>query len=155
MAIGMVTYRDWQFEVERDVTSATYSDVAAGSADTCGCRDCQTYIAYRDKLFPPEVQELFGRLGVDYRKEVEITTFEEQPDGLNLIGGWFHFKGKIVSGKNCRIPTQAGDGFTLDLMNITESFSIGFAASNDLTFFEDPTGLVQIEFMAHIPRLNT
>ena len=60
------------------------------------------------RFFPKEVIELFGELGIDYRKEIEITTWEILPNKPYHIGGWFHFKG---------------------------NFSIVFPEGNALTFF--------------------
>jgi len=94
--------------------------------------------------------DLFDDLGIDYRKEVEITHYETLGDGLHHIGGWFHFKGKVLTGKDYRVPLEFG-GYTFDLTPITDNFSIGFAEGSDLTFFEDKTGLVQVEFDTIIP----
>ncbi len=114
------------------------------------CHDCKNYVAFRDKVFPDEMIELFNDLGVDYRKEVEIISYENLPNGLHHIGGWFHFKGQVLMGKDYRVPLPGG-GYTFDLTKISDNFSIGFAEGNDLTYFEDKTGLVQIEFDTNIP----
>ena len=146
----IVKYKDWEFEVDKELTSQTYDNISLSGADTCRCNDCKNYVAYRDKVFPDGVKELFENLGINYRKEVEVSHWEKLDNGLFHIGGWFHFKGKVLSGKNYRVPLQGG-GFTFDLTKVSENFSIGFAEGNDLTFFEDKTGLVQIEFDTNIP----
>lgn len=150
MATTIVKFREWTFEVDKECTEQTYHDISGSGADTCGCNDCKNYVAYSDKVFPKEIIELFSNLGIDFKKEVEITTWETLPNGLHHIGGWFHFKGQVLTGKDYRIPLPSG-GHTFDLTPITDNFSIGFAEGNDLTFFEDKTGLVQVEFDTNIP----
>jgi len=145
-----VKYKDWEFEVDKELTEETYKKVSGSGADTCTCNDCKNYVAFRDKVFPDEIMELFSDLGVDFRKEVEITSYEVLSNGLHHIGGWFHFKGRVVTGKDYRVPLP-GDGHTFDLTKINDNFSIGFAEGNDLTYFKDKTGLVQIEFDTNIP----
>ena len=81
---------------------------------------------------------------------MEITFYETLPNGFHHIGGWFHFKGRVLTGKNYRVPLPSG-GYTFNLTPIKNNFSIGFAEGSDLTFFEDKTGLVQVEFDATIP----
>jgi hypothetical protein len=150
MTTLIVKFKDWIFEVDKEQNEKTYRDISCSGADACGCNDCQNYVAYRDKVFPKEVIELFGSLGVDFRKEVEITSWETLPNGLHHIGGWFHFKGRVLTGKDYRVPLPLG-GHTFDFIPITDNFFIGFAEGSDLTFFEDKTELVQVEFDTSIP----
>jgi len=150
MGTIIVKFKDWTFEVDKVLTKQTYHCISVSGADTCACNNCKNYVSYRDKVFPKEVIDLFNDLGIDYRKEVEITSYETLPSGLHHIGGWFHFKGRVLVGKDYRVPLPLG-GHTFDLTPITDNFSIGFAEGNDLTFFEDITGLVQVEFDTNIP----
>ncbi len=146
----IIKFRDWAFEVYKDVTEQTYKSISYSGAETCICNNCKNYVAYRAQVFPQEVLELFNDLGIDNGKEVEITTYEILADGRHHIGGWFHFKGKVLAGKDYRVPREFG-AHTFDLTPITENFSIGFAEGSDLTFFEDKTDLVQVEFCTNIP----
>lgn len=150
MATEIVNYMDWVLEVDRKSTEQAYHAVSASGADTCSCSNCKNYVAFRDKVFPAEIKELLDNLGIDYRKEVEIISWEVLPGGLRHIGGWFHFKGRILKGKDYRIPLPGG-GYTFDLTKVAENFSIGFAKGSDLSFFEDKADLVQVEFDTNIP----
>src|SRR5690606_15691451 len=150
MATTIVKYKDWAFEVDKGLTEQTYKSISGSGADTCGCNDCINYVAYRDKVFPNEIIDLFHELGIDYRKEVEITKWEILSNGLHHIGGWFHFKGRVLIGKDYRVHLPSG-GHTFDLTPITDNFSIGFAEGSNLTFFDDKTELVQVEFDTNIP----
>jgi hypothetical protein len=143
-------YRDWEFEVYRELTQQNYENIIGSGADGCECNDCKNYVAYRDNVFPDEIRQLFDSLGIDYKKEVEITSWEILPNGLHHIGGWFQFKGHILTGKDCRIPFPSG-GYTLDLTTIEDNFSIGFFNGNTSTYFADNDKLVQIEFATFIP----
>jgi hypothetical protein len=112
MTVTIVQYRDWKFEVDRELTRHTYESVSASGAESCACNDCKNYVACRDKIFPEEIKTLFSDLGIDYSKEVEITPWETLPGGLHHIGGWFHFKGRLLSGKDCRDAIPGGAGYT-------------------------------------------
>ena len=150
MAINIVKYKEWTFEVDRELTEQTYRGISGSGADTCGCIYCLNYVTYRDNVFPKEILDLFFRLGIDYRKEAEITTYNKLPVNLYKTGGWFHFKGHVLEGNDYRVPSPSG-GNNLDFTPIFENFAIGFSAASDLTFFEDITGLVQVEFITDIP----
>lgn len=150
MTVTTVKFRDWEFEVDRELTRQTYKNVSVSGADSCVCNDCKNYVAFRDKVFSEEIRRLFDDLGIDYKKEVEIISFETMPDGLHHIGGWFHFKGRIINGKEYIVP-HPYSGHTFDLTSITDTFSIGFAVGSDIAHFTDKTGLVQVEFMTYIP----
>jgi hypothetical protein len=150
MQTKTLKFRDWVFEVDRELTKQTYAKVPGSVADSCECNDCKNYVAYRDKVFPDEIKQLFNDLGVDYKKEVEVTYFEILQNGLHHIGGWFHFKGQVIHGKDYKVPLAEG-GYTFDLTKITDNFSIGFSKGHDLAYFADKTGLVQIEFDTTIP----
>lgn len=150
MTVTTVKYRDWEFEVDRELTRQTYESISVGGADSCVCNVCKNYVICRDKVFSEEIKRLFDDLGIDYKKEVEITCFGKMPDGLHQIGGWFHFKGRLMSGKNYRAPIPNSIGFTLDLTKVEDNFSIGFAEGDDLAHFADKADLVQVEFMTSI-----
>ena len=146
----IITYKGWEFAVDRQLTEETYQGVLNGGADACGCDNCKNYVASRESIFPNEVKALFQSLGMDYRKEVEIASYDVSPEGFDDIAGWFHFKGQLLTGQDCHVPTPGG-GYTFRLEAIEGNFSIGFSPGNDLTFFEVKAGLVQVEFETTIP----
>ncbi len=146
-----IRFGDWEFEVDHELTSKTYQTVSISGADGCICNDCKNYVAFRDRVFPNYVIDLFNDLGIDYRKEVEVTSWEKLANGLHHIGGWFHFKGRVLKGKDFRVLLPDGNGFTFDLTKIDENFSIGFAEMSELAFFDSKDGLVQVEFSTNIP----
>lgn len=150
MATSLLHYRSWTLEVDQELTQKTYATVAGSGSDTCVCNDCKNYVAYREQVFPPEIQALFTDLGIDYRKEVETFRYELLPNGLHHIAGWFHFKGRVLAGPDYREPL-AGGGHTIQLTSITATFSIGFAEGSSLAYFENKADLVQVEFEANIP----
>ncbi|WP_460583059.1 hypothetical protein [Hymenobacter arcticus] len=150
MATSTLHYRSWAFEFDHYLTQQTYAAVTGSGSDTCVCNDCKNYVAYRDRVFPAEITLLLADLGIDYRKEVEIFTYEQLPNGLHHIAGWFHFKGRVLAGPDYREPLPNG-GHTINLTSVTDNFSIGFAEGSALTYFEDKNGLVQVEFETTIP----
>lgn len=151
MTTVIVKFKDWVFEVDQRLTRQTYQEISNSGAEMCGCNDCKNYVAYREKVFPADIIRLFDDLGIDYKKEVEITAWEKVPNGLHHIGGWFHFKGKILEGKDYRVPHTDGKGFTFDLTQIDDNFFMGFGPGSALSFFGDRTDLIQVEFDTTIP----
>lgn len=144
-----IKFKNWELIADEISTTLTYVNAEIGSADSCVCNECKNYATYRDNVFPQEVRQLFLELGIDYKKESEVTRLIKLKNGLHLYSGWFHYKGNF-NGANCEIP-MAQNGFTLDLTEITENFKIGFRISNTLSFFEDKSNLVQVEFETEIP----
>ena len=150
----IVNYIDWVFEVDLESTIDTYVTVLESGADNCVCEYCKNYVAFRSNVFPKEILDLFQQIGIDSRKEVEITTWEELPNRFQRIGGWFHFKGRVLSGKTYRVSKGEGS-YTHDLTKISENFSIGFDKGNDLSYFGKDEELVQVEFETIIPWVLT
>lgn len=144
-----VKYRDWELFSDRETTEQTYSEFENSGAESCGCEYCKNYIEQRENVFPEEIKALFNKLGIDYKKEIEISEFAKLENGLYYYNGWFQFKGDFI-GKDCTVPFPNG-GFTFDMTKITDKFSIGFRHDNSLTPFRDKNGLVQIEFDCHLP----
>ncbi|MCB0698779.1 MAG: hypothetical protein H6551_03380 [Chitinophagales bacterium] len=141
--MNTVTFLDWTLLVDKETTQDTYSRTANGSAESCNCNDCKRYLGLIEKVYPKEIIELFKQLGIDYRKDSEISSIGLD-NGFVEYSGWFHFKGKFI-GQSC-IEKLATNSFTLHLIEITNEFSIGFHYSNTLSFFKPDEQLVQVEF---------
>ncbi|MCY7348355.1 MAG: hypothetical protein LH614_19340 [Pyrinomonadaceae bacterium] len=151
-----VRFRDWEFEVDSELTRETYAKVIGGFSEGCDCQYCLNYHPQKDEIFPKEIRTLFENLGIDYHKESEclssfdISEFSNTDEYLSKLhgySGWFHFYQNILSGKECFDRNSN----TYDSTQITENFSIGFRKSKDLNFFEFGIPLVQVEFGAKIP----
>jgi hypothetical protein len=147
--ITTIKYKDWDLTFDNEATRSAYDNLEKGSAEGCNCNDCKNFADNRDKVYQDEVKMLFDQLGIDYKKETEISHYCRQVDGLHHYGGWFHFKGQF-KGKDCTVPLPSG-GHTLELTPVTKNFSIGFRLDNSLTIFQDNEGLVQIEFESKVP----
>ncbi|MFK7900067.1 MAG: hypothetical protein AB8B61_04850 [Cyclobacteriaceae bacterium] len=144
-----LTYKDWSFEVDKELTHNEYSRIDNPSAESCGCGNCLNYIAFRKKVFPDEIGDLFEKLGIDQNKEIEISHMAKLENGLHYYCGWFHFVGNF-NGKDCSIPLPNG-GFTLNFHHITDSFGIGFTKAKTMSVFKTDQDLVQVEFDCKIP----
>lgn len=141
----IVKYRDWIFEVDFDITKEVYDNVKIGSPESCGCDYCKNFSKNRDQIYPQEFKELLACLGIDFRKESEIYQMYRAKNGKHFYGGWFHFKGRIKKGKDCKIESPNG-GVSLDTTFLTENFQIGFLKDNSLSFFNSEKDLIQVEF---------
>lgn len=144
-----VKYRNWIFEVDFDRTIEVYQKTEKGCPESCGCNNCKNFSLNREQIYPTEFKNLLSKLGIDYKKESEIYHMFRAKNGKHFYGGWFHFKGKIIAGKDCKIKLSNG-GTTLNTINLGEDFQIGFLNNSDLAFFnkEEKDKLVQIEFYA-------
>jgi hypothetical protein len=133
-----ITYRDWTFDSDVDLTRAGYETITAGGAETCDCVGCRNFLAQRDSVFPAEVLQLFLKLGVDYKRDAEIYHTARLEPSLHLYGGWFHFVGTILK--------QPIGPATLD------EFTIDFIPNNALAakVFENQP-LVRIEITVKLP----
>ena len=145
-----VVYRGWIFEVDQQATQLAYSKRDSGNADGCSCSDCENYRSQRRDAFPPELLELFERLGLDYRKESEAFAVEDLNNGFVRYGGWFHFAGRILKGPDCKRPITK-DAWAMELEQVAPRFKVGFTAGDDLSVFDDKGQLVQVEFETQIP----
>ena len=149
-----VKFRDWEFEVDSELTRKTYAKVIGGFSEGCDCKYCLNYHPQKDKIFPEEIKILFENLGIDCHKESECVNYFDTSEFSNtdknkdgVYGGWFHFAGKILWGKECVDESSN----TCNLTRITDNFSIGIKKDKALNFFENDVPLVQVEFEAKIP----
>ena len=150
-----LNFKNWNFSVDKRTTSETYDHIETPGAESCGCDNCLNFAAQRTNIYPSEIKELFTELGINWKKETEVSHYARTAPEQHYYGGWFHFKGTF-EGKNCTTPIgQDGKGFSLDLTPITDNFSIGFRYANDLTAFSESDELVQVEFECKIPWVLT
>jgi len=139
-------------EVDINLTQNEYAIIKNSSAEICGCENCLNYLDIRDSIFPDEVKELFSSLGIDGNKEIEISHLGELENGFHYYSGWFHYIGRFY-GKDCTTELPEG-GSTVDYLEITKEFGIGFTKMIALSVFESDEDLVQIEFNCKIPWAN-
>ncbi|MHA7100678.1 hypothetical protein [Roseivirga pacifica] len=144
-----VDYRGWRLYSDKEKTEQAYKEFEHSGAESCACDYCKNFIAQRETLFPEEIKELLREVGVDYKKEIDVSELARLENGLHYYIGWFQFKGDF-KGKDCTV-SLSNSGYTFDLTQITDKFSIGFRHDNSLTPFREKEGLVQIEFECHLP----
>lgn len=146
-----VRFLRWVLHVDPERTRESYSQIATGGAEECGCEPCENFAAARGSVYPPEVLELFERLGVNPMLEAEVMHLCRLPNGLHQYAGWLHLVGQIAEGGECW--REAGpDSRTQDLEPVAESFQLGFssdrAVANDAF---DALPVVAVEFNAEVP----
>ena len=149
MSDEIVKYRKWILQPNRLETERLYNLVSFGGTQTCKCGQCREFLTIKDHLYPPEIKDIFMKLGIDINKEVELCDFGDEKIG-HIYSWWFHFVGKIIEGDDCSVALQAG-GYTMDLLPINEFFKIGFTEIISLSFFENRDDLIQVELWADIP----
>ena len=141
-------YRNWEFESANELTMVFYEEQENGSAEKCGCDNCKNFASSRNQIYPEEVRQLFIDLGIDFKKELEVTHFALMPNGLHFYEGCFYFNGKIINGKDCLAPVVP-KGWVNELIEINEHFKIGFSENSELTTRKE--NFVQVVFSTNIP----
>ncbi len=144
-----VSYKDWNFEVDKTITQNTYKNIKRASAEESETLDGLNFAKQRDDIYPEEIKQLFEKLGIDYKKEAEVSHFAAVENGMHLYSGWFHFKGNFTGPDYLELMTE--DDKKFNLIEITKNFSLGFRKESFLTSFEDRKNLVQVEFECLIP----
>lgn len=140
-----IIHKNWEFFVEKEETEHIYQNF---DFKPCECLYCKNFEEQKDNIFPKECLELFGKLGIDYRKYAEICCPFPENDWW-IYSGWYHFKGEF-NGINAKVQ-ENNQVFYIEMTPITETFSLGFHYDNSLTFFNPMDKLVQVEFEIKIP----
>ncbi|MEJ7862227.1 MAG: hypothetical protein WKF90_11415 [Pyrinomonadaceae bacterium] len=99
MSMRKVKFRNWEFEVDLELTRKSFANKLNGSSDTCSCDCCKNFREQRESIFPKEIRILFEDLGVNFRKEEYLCEIDQLENGLLNYIGHFHFAGEILSGK--------------------------------------------------------
>ncbi len=143
----LVTFLDWQFEVNKPLTAQTYAQIDNGAAERCGCGSCLAYAARRSSVFPPEVLDFLEQTGIDFAKEVglyEAARFED----VIIYGAWFHFAGRILNDTTDKIYLDEKGRKTCAMFKVRPLFDMGFWEDKRGAYFADEhIDLVQMEFV--------
>ena len=127
----------WVIEYDRHATAAAYARVMHGAPERCGCAPCRNFAAARLQAYPADAAQLLAELGIDHRKEAEVYHQARLAGGLHAYGGWFHLVGRIVSGRDAKLP-RSDSIRECELERLTPRFSVGFTADAQLV----PRGFV-------------
>ncbi|QEM09211.1 hypothetical protein [Mucilaginibacter rubeus] len=144
----IVGYRDWILVVDKEQTEALYRQVEMGGTQSCVCDTCKYFEAITDDVYPDEVRQLFEKLGIDISKNYEVFDLEGEGNE-RCFYGVFHFKGDLIAGDDCWIPTVSG-GYHLELLPVNDIFMIGFSKAAQISFFEKEEEIVEIKFMTKV-----
>jgi hypothetical protein len=151
-----VQYKKWHFCVDVEATREVYQRVKQGSAEDCGCHECQNFVLVRPYIFPEEVQNLFECCGIDLKKEREVLYDGSSIGSLHRYSGWFHFVGdfKGESASVLIMESEQTKVYELVLEPVSPNFQIGFTENAGLFWdeFADHR-LVQVEFAVDAPWL--
>lgn len=128
----------WILEIDREKTREFYQQYHL-ITESCSCHYCANW-SLACGSFRQETLDMFGRLGIDPRKEGEVFTANEKEDGMLLYSGFFHLVGKIIQGP---------DGE----MALVNGLPIYFSAETDLVPESFPEPVLQWGFEMEIPWL--
>ena len=156
----VVRYHDWELEVDVDATSAAYSLLASGEAEGCRCIGCLNWIEQRDNVFPGAFLSFVQELGINFRKETEISEYEDGAvdSHMNLYTGEFLFCGRVISGSDCFAvqPDKRGATVVLDSRDgilVGVSSNVKWAMTGPATaVFPQATPRAVVVFQVRVPR---
>lgn len=137
----------WVVEQDREATLRAFAQLPLGSG--CSCSDCRNFLATVDGLVPA-FHTLTADLGIDARKPSELTAWCREETGLHLIGGFYHFVGRIVSGDDVLQMKKGWGHFQFE--QLAPCFEFGLSHHLQLVrsaFGSNP--LVQLEFQTRVP----
>lgn len=121
----------WIIEVDPEATANVYRKLSSGSATACGCTDCKNWLEQREEVFPPEFTAILAEMGVDARKETELSEYEggQVTSGMNLYWGEYLFIGRVLAGPECYITQPDGKGCTIELQPTFGPLQVGISCN--------------------------
>ena len=141
----------WLIEIDVTKTKEFYEKHHFISED-CACDYCANYILACD-TFSPEVRDLFHALGIDPRKEGEVSEFMKNEDGTHVYGAFYHLVGRIIEGP--RILETAKQESEISPLIFVNYHGIEISFTEDLSLVPEgfPTPTIQLELQLTIPWL--
>lgn len=150
----------WTLSCDYEATRRAYAEVPVGAPEACGCATCRNFAALRAEVYPLQARTILRELGIDPAKEAGVSHGYRRDDGLHGYQGWFHFVGRIRSGrpgwKIALGPAKTPDVNVLDVSTpdfeaVTRGFSWGFSPRRHMLAeaFGDEE-VVQLDFLAAV-----
>jgi len=130
-------FHNIELTVDKALTKATYDKAINKGVSGCKCVNCLNFATNIDNVFPAEVLSLFLKLGIDYKKYVEVWHSVSSNKNQHIYEGWFNFKGNFIENEKN------------DVIQITENFKMWFSHNIMFSFFDNEEDLVQIWFVVN------
>ncbi len=87
--------RGAQVSVDVEATRRMYTLIDHGETDDCSCGTCAYFSAHKNDVYPQEIRDVLGRLGIDATKENETWSVEDSKG--TVYCGNFDFVGTVNS----------------------------------------------------------
>ena len=88
-----MTIGPWVIQVDPKATADLCERIKPWT-DECGCDHCKDWASKRDEIYPPPVRDLLASLGIDHRRETDVSDLTSDPE----CRGEFYFVGRVLSG---------------------------------------------------------
>jgi hypothetical protein len=145
-----IEFGPWTIRADVPATERAYAQVAHGSAEGCSCDSCQNFIGVRASAYPPDVLECLKELGVDFKKETELSRYARLPSGLHLYRGRFYVVGSIAEGPDAWITINEKQR-KANFYGVSPTFEIGVSRSDNPRPPFAGTPCVQLDFHTEVP----
>lgn len=169
-----VRFHTWELECDPEATRKAYNQLPPPREYAPGLWSgpilpgmvCQDFSVAREEIYPPEVRDLFGSLGIDQRKEamvIHLGGLGQKPASRTDFPPhiwWFHFIGSIAAGVDSYRPIRetvhqdAWSG-TVRTEPLNETLSLGF--TNRAEAVREPFRghpVAQVSFQARVPMVS-
>lgn len=117
--------------------------------EDCSCSYCTNY-EMACETFSPALKNLFHLLGIDPRKEGEISEYRVNEDGTHLYGALYHIVGEIIEDAQLCSPISSENEVSL---TYPEEIEMQFSEILDLVPEGFPQPTVQFEIQLNVPWL--
>jgi len=143
----------WIIEVDTKKTKDFYEQYHL-ITEGCECNYCANYVLACDQL-PEEIKILFNSLGIDPRKEGEVSEYMKNEDGTHLYGVFYHVVGRIIKGPQLWVPNmESSEVFS---PNFEKYFDVEIGFSDEISLVPEgfPTPIIQFEVQMNVPWVLT
>ena len=148
----MIEIYPWKIKYDHDHTILAYSKMEHGDADNCDCSMCQNFRELRGCLYPESILRVLEDIGVNYRKECDISHVCKLENGRHLYLGGFYYVGEVEYLDEKYRPSEEIDNITVA---VNETFSWHFThilfAPNAMPDVSGDKKLIEIAFSAELP----
>lgn len=85
----------WDYSCDVDATIAAYGRIEIGVAATCACAGCRNFVQAREHVFTAPFLAISSSLGIDPRKDAQLSQYHRFAPGRHGYLGAFVFVGEL------------------------------------------------------------
>lgn len=129
-------FENWRVRANVERTKQIYAEIEHSSAEECDCAYCRHWLGIRDDVLPSDFRKFLSRLGVDYRKEYDVSEYEtgQVIQGRCLYIGNYYFVGELTEGEDGISVYDEGTGYSFRTLPVTDELRVGISSRTPKQF---------------------